>query len=809
MHIKQLCLKRLFPYSHRANGILFILFLFLSDWLYCQNNTAVSLRNEWKLCYGLHGKNAPANPAELKKMNWPVIPAAVPGNVELDLLASGKIKNPEVGSNIYDLRKYEAFQWWYFRTFVTPQYAKDERVEIVFEGLDCFGTIWINDKLVGKTDNMFIDHRFDITDLLKSKGNNSIYICIDPAVAEAQKYSNGIIGNRSDFSPEAFHVRKAPHMYGWDIMPRLVSAGLWRDVNLNIVKPTRFRQIYWMTNSVNVSQRKASLILDWEFVSDYPTIDGLTLEVALQRGTNKIYENSYPLYTSCGKQNISLDNVDIWWPRGYGDPALYEATVRIVDNKKNVLDEKKQKIGIRTAGLIRTETTTKENPGEFVFSINGEKIFVRGTNWVPLDALHSRDKNHLKDVFHMITDLNCNMIRCWGGNVYEDNDFFDLCDENGVMVWQDFAMGCTIYPQDNDFAETIRKEAINIVCKLRNHPSLVLWSGNNENDNSTEWTLNKHPDPGLDRISREVLPGVIWEYDPVRSYLPSSPYFSEDYFRAGNNFSLLPEVHLWGPRGYYKAPFYTKVSAHFVSEIGYHGCPNRVSLEQMFGKEFVYPWTSEGKWNDEWITKAVRAHPESKSDARNNLMINQVKAVFGDYPRDLDEFIFASQAVQAEAMKFFIELWRMDKFRKTGIIWWNLRDGWPIISDAVVDYYNSKKLAYYYIRQVQPNTCVMIGDLQDGSHPVVAVNDTREEKAGAVVVRDADSGETVFSASFIIPVNGKTLVGTITENQKQSMWMIEYTIGNEKYSNHYLAGKVPFKLDDYHRWYNKLNIKRD
>ena len=165
----------------------------------------------------------------------------------------------------------------------------------------------------------------------------------------------------------------------------------------------------------------------------------------------------------------------------------------------------------------------------------------------------------------------------------------------------------------------------------------------------------------------------------------------------------------------------------------------------MFDPAYVYPWTNDGKWNDEWETKSVRSLPNSTLTLeRNDLMINQVKALFGKIPKDLDEFIFASQTVQAEAMKFFNELWRMDKFQKTGIIWWNLRDGWPIISDAIVDYYNSKKLSYYYIRQVQHNACVMIGDSKDGRHPVAAVNDTREEKSGTVLVRYADTGEVTF-----------------------------------------------------------------
>ena len=790
--------------------LLLLVLLFAACLLSAKGVESISLNGSWKLSYGQFDKNAPQDPIGLKKANWPVIQATVPGNVELDLQSAGIIKNPETGNHIYDLRKYEAYQWWYSKTFETPKINLGERTILVFEGLDCYGKIWVNNELVGTTDNMLIDHRFDITDLLKPEGNNSIDLCINPAIIESQKYINGVISTRTFQSAENLYTRKAPHMYGWDIMPRLITAGLWRGVSLEVKKTTRIEQVYWMTNDVNLDQKRAQLILDWQVSSDYPTIDGLTMEVSLKKGDKSIYQNSVPMYSFCSRQRISLENVEYWWPRGYGDAVLYDATIRILDNKKRVLDEKKQKLGIRTAELVYTDVTTPENPGEFVFKINGEKIFVKGTNWVPLDAFHSRDKNHLTEAMRMIKDLNCNLIRCWGGNVYEDHDFFDLCDENGIMVWQDFAMACTAYPQDNEFAERIRKEAINVVLKLRNHSSLVLWSGNNENDQSLEWIFKKHINPEMEIISRKVLPGVIWEYDPIRTYLPSSPYCSEKYFSMGRDGNLLPEVHLWGPRGYYKAPFYTTSKAHFVSEIGYHGCPNRSSLEKMFDPEFVYPWIKDGTWNDEWQTKAVRSHPDSKDmNNRNNLMINQVKAVFGECPKDLDQFIFASQVVQAEAMKFFIELWRMEKFRKTGIIWWNLRDGWPIISDAVVDYYNSKKLAYYYIRQVQHNACVMVGDPKDGNYPVVAVNDTREKKSGTVIIRDADSGTIKFSGSFEIPVNGKTVIGYMPEMTGQSMLLVEYTIGNEKYTNHYLAGKVPFKLEDYQRWYKKLNIVKD
>jgi len=191
-------------------------------------------------------------------------------------------------------------------------------------------------------------------------------------------------------------------------------------------------------------------------------------------------------------------------------------------------------------------------------------------------------------------------------------------------------------------------------------------------------------------------------------------------------------------------------------------------------------------------------------------MVKQLKSLFGECPENFDKFIFASQAIQAEVIKYFIELWRMDKFRKTGIIiWWNLRNGWPIISDAIVDYYNSKKLSYYYIRRVQTNSCVMIEDNKEKGNSVIAVNDTRMEKAGSVIVSDGDSGNTIFPSSFKIPENGKIVVGYIPENGKQRMLIIEYRIENKKYKNHNLSGKAPFKLEDYVRWYKKIGIKKD
>ena len=774
----------------------------------------IDLGGQWTLHFWPQSADPVRSPETMSGVSYKTISARVPGNVELDLQAAGLIRDPMIGANIWDIRPYEGYQWCYSRRFPTPEFNEGQKAILWFGGIDCLADIWLNGKKLGSVENMFIDHSFDVAGMLEKGKDNELQVIIRSAVIEAQNYllSPLVVKDGGSANIESIFIRKAPHMYGWDIMPRLVSAGLWRGVELRILDPVRFTDVHWMTTRVDAERRKANIIIDYQLKIPFDRLDKYTAVITLKRKGKEVLRTSLRVITYAARQMFTLNDADLWWPRGYGEQALYEAEVSIIDEKGNVLTSDKKNIGLRTIALDFTELTTPENPGEFCFKVNGEKIFVKGTNWVPMDALHSRDASHLSEIMKMAVDLNCNMLRCWGGNVYEDHAFFDLCDRNGILVWQDFSMACNVPPQSDDFAEKIKTEVKSVVLKLRNHPSLALWAGNNENDESFGYQLiDLDLNPNRERISRKIIPDIIFEFDPTRPYLPSSPYYTQAYYDAGRLMPLLPERHLWGPRGYYKASFYTDVHAHFVSEIGYHGCPNRESLEKMFEKDFVYPWKKGTfEWNEQWQTKAVRVHQLSgKHDSRNDLMLNQIKELFGVVPTDLDQFIFASQVVQAEAKKFFIEFWRSGKFKRTGILWWNLHDGWPIISDAITDYYFGKKLAYYFIKRVQYDACVMIVDANNGNHPIVAVNDTRNEKKGSVTVKDAETNKLLFSGQFSIPVNGKTIIGNIPESDQQSMWLIEYTIGNEKYTNHYLAGKAPFKLKDYQSWYQKLNIERE
>lgn len=765
-----------------------------------------SLNGTWSVMYGPDTDTGPNSPADLSSCGFPTIPAHVPGNTVLDLMNAGVIGDVSVGNRIHDYLPFEGHQWWYRRTFSTPAYTAADRVELVCKGLDTIAEIFINGQRIGQSANMMIEHRFDITAALADVGqSNDLVIRLRSSVREGRKYTPELTEWSFHTSWEGQNVRKASHTFGWDILPRLATEGIWRDIAVEVLPPTRWREVTFATIQVDAAKRTAHALIAWDFTTDRHAVETLRIRATLTYAGRTVYENQWHALGHAGRTQLTLSDVHLWWPRGSGEPSLYDLKLELLDESCQTLDERALRVGLRTAQLVRTETTSHETGGEFVFIINGEKVYVRGTNWVPLDSIHSRDYNHLSQAISMACDLNCNMLRCWGGNVYEDHAFFDACDEAGLMVWQDFALACHVPPQTDTFAAKIRAEAESVVRKLRHHASLVLWCGNNEIDELIPPMLALRG--YLERTSRQVLADVTRRLDPFRSYLPSSPYRSEELERL-NRPELKPEDHLWGPRGDFKAAFYTQSAAHFVSEIGYHGCPELASLQQMMDPQFVWPWQD----NDQWITKCTRPKPGDTSyDYRIPLMASQIRVLFNDVPTDRDDFIFASQITQAEAVKFFIERWRMGKWYRTGMIWWNLRDGWPIISDAVVDYYNRKKLAYHLIKRTQTTVCAMIGEPGEplaGQHVLRVVNDARVPHKGRVAVRNIDDNRIVIEGTFTVAANSVTDVGNIPAVKDSQMWRIDLDVtGDGKCVNHYLAGSRPYTLAQFRRWFDKLDLR--
>jgi beta-mannosidase len=749
----------------------------------------IDLNGVWSFSYTLDPPSGfISNTAMLHDAGLPEYKATVPGNFELDLQANGIIGDPFFGMNPAALRTYEQAHVWYWRRF-TAEERPDCDAMLRLEGVDCYAIIFLNGKLFGQCRNMLIEHEFNVGRRLQSE--NELFIHIHPAVKIARRrdYPPSLLALASNY--DSLYVRKAPHMYGWDIMPRILSAGIWRPVRLMWLPKARLNRVWLETLGISSDRREARLKLHYR--ANTGAEGGYEIRIE-GRCSGSVFSAGAKLLFEAGSMGFTMRDPALWWPRGRGPASLYDIRVSLLKDGAEV-DRMTFTHGIRTVELDRTSVTDEKGSGEFCFRINGEKVFVLGTNWVPVDAFHSRDAERIPPILDMAEEIGCNMIRCWGGNVYENDLFYEICDRKGIMVWQDFAMACAVYPQDADFQRALEREARQVIRRLRQHACLVLWAGDNECDMAHAWG-GRPRDPNTNVLTREALPRALREEDASRPYLPSSPYMDETAYRAGERY--LPENHLWGPRDYYKSKFYVESLCHFASEMGYHGCPSPESLRRFLSPEKLWPYAD----NEEWLLHATSPIPGvDLYDYRVELMANQVRVLFGEVPDNLEEFAFASQASQAEAVKFFIEMFRAAKWRRTGILWWNLMDGWPQFSDAVVDYYFGRKLAYGFIRRAQAPLLVMLREPQDGAQEIIACNDTRQNLDLLWSVTDMETGAAIASGQSSAAADSVTPLGGIPfDASAQRFYVLEWQSAPGAGRSHYLAGLPPFPLAAYRKW---------
>ncbi|HSV74475.1 MAG TPA: hypothetical protein VLH79_12020 [Chthonomonadales bacterium] len=747
------------------------------------------LSGEWSLVYTLDPEATVEPTADaLGASGLPLIPARVPGNFELDLVANGIEPEPFVGMSITRFFRYENARLWYFRRFEAEDRPERDSL-LTFEGLDCFADVYLNGCLLGSTANMLVEHTFCVNGLLR--GDNELVVAIRPAVPEAGAYPHapGLAAQPTGF--EGLWVRKAPHTYGWDIMPRAVSAGIWRPVSLRCLPRARLEWAYLDTLSIGPDGSYADMALSYQ--GRIPNEPGWQM-AAEGACDGSRFETRAPALSCAGVLRFRIEKPKLWWPRGRGEPALYEVRVRLSRDGEEV-DALSLSAGIRTVGLDRTSTTDSQGRGEFCFRVNGERFFALGTNWVPLDAYHSRDIERVDRAVGLLDEAGCNMVRCWGGNVYESDRFYDLLDRRGVLVWQDFAMACAVYPQAPSFQAALGEEARKVVRRLRQHACIALWAGDNECDMAYGWS-GRARDPNENALTRCVLPQVLRDEDPSRPYLPSSPYIDREAFVAGERW--LPENHLWGPRDYFRSAYYAESLCHFASEVGYHGCPSPESLRQFLSPDRLWPYTD----NPEWLLHATSPVPGVNAyDYRVALMANQVREMFGETPDNLEAFSWASQACQAEAKKHFVELFRGAKWRRTGILWWNLIDGWPQFSDAVVDYYGRRKLAFHFLRTAQQPLLLMLREPAAWGQDLVACNDTREDLPVAYSVRDVDTGEAMAGGEALARADSATTIARVAHLASwRRMYAIAWTSPLGQGRSHYLCGHPPFDVSEYRRW---------
>lgn len=749
----------------------------------------ISLNGEWELYFFEQGTKDISSPGELKGLEK--ICATVPGNAELDLMKCGILPEDIYrGMNIKEVEKFENFEWWYKKEFEVLKEFEGKEVVLKFGAVDCLAEYWLNGEKIGESDNMFIPIEFDVSKKLVFGEKNTVAVRIRSVVLEAYKSEAPMLTVATGWDihhVESVGIRKAPHSFGWDIMPRALTVGLWRSVDLCIKDDYEFEQLFCFCEHSSKTLAKLRICYDLKMPV---CTEGCYIEAEGFCKDSKFYSRA-KMYFKAGALEIEFENPKLWWPYGYGEANLYSVEVRVIKDGE-VVAKKGFNTGIRQVRLERTDTTDGIN-GCFAFYINNVPVMCKGSNWVPLDAFHSRDAERYERALELVSDIGCNILRCWGGNVYEDECFFDYCDKHGIMVWQDFAMACNSYPQNEEFYQKIQKEAKSVIKSLRNHPSIILWSGDNECDSLYFY---HNADPGKNKITRDILPSAVFANDMMRPYLESSPYISPQIAKQKDD-RFAPEKHLWGARDYYKSSFYANPTVHFVSETGYHGCPSPKSIKKFIDEDCLWP-----VFNEQWI---LHSSDQRGNPARVKLMADQIKQLFGYMPDNLEEFSFASQISQAEAKKFFIENIRVNRETKSGIIWWNLLDGWPQMSDAVVDYYYEKKLAYDFIKRSQQPFAIMCGELCDWEIPVVAANDTLCEVLGEFKVTNAEDGAQLLHGDFKVEANSNALLGKIPVfYSDKGMFLIEWTIGEKRFVNHYLYGMPAFDINDYKRWLEKI-----
>lgn len=739
----------------------------------------LSLNGKWRLKY-----------ADCCSADVGEIDCVVPGNVELDLIKAGLLPDDIFkGTRIKLAEKYETYDWEFSRLFDCPNPQKQYR--ILFEGVDCIAEYYVNGEKIGESENMLIEHVFNLPKL-KEK-DNLLQVKIHSTFLKncAQEYPvKLLLGNWGGELQEPPHLRRAAHTYCWDIMPRAISAGLWKGVYLEEMNPFAFKQFFLETKFLE--DDRARMFVAYEFDCLINEAKGYTLEISGVCGESNFHQ-TLPLYFKVGCTEFWLENPKLWWPYGYGKPHLYAVEAKLLDKDGNVLSVTNMRLGIKTVKLNRTDTS--EN-GKFAFIVNGVEIYVRGMNWIPLSPYHSQDAERLPRALECLKQTQSNMVRCWGGNVYESEEFFNALDEAGILLWQDFSFACTIYPHTEEFYAKVRVEAERVIKRIRSHACLALWAGDNEID----VMYNSHfQNPNEHYLTRHVLAEQVSLHDPWREYLPSSPYMSERAFQLGGG-AALPETHLWGARNWVKADYYRKTPANFISEIGCLGMANDESLDKFITTENATEYFSE-----DWT---LHSSDNQHRPYRTKHLLKGVKIMFGDLPSTRKELVEASQYYHAEFAKFVIENMRAQKPQKSGLIWWNLLEGWPGNTEALVDWYFEKKRAFDVVARSHEPFCLMIYENANGTHSLVAANDTLEEKQTLYTVKDGETGETLYAGEIRVGANGAKSVlldGSVYFEQK--LWLIEWEENGEKKYNHYLCGNPVYDLEKVRKWYQIIGEK--
>jgi beta-mannosidase len=638
--------------------------------------------------------------------------ATILGTVHTDLFQNQLIPDPFFGNNEKQLQWIENENWEYETHFtLSKSELKNQNIDLEFEGLDTYATIYLNGKVVLEADNMFRKWTISAKSHLKM-GSNHLKVIFHSAVQKGKEQASKLSYTLPE--KERVFVRKAQYQFGWDWGPRFVTAGIWKKVQLKFWNSAKIENIKY--SQIELNDKKAILEFTTEiYVSKVKTIQLKINEKSqtfnLKKGKNKI------------KMQYDITNPKLWWCNGLGDANLYPFTVEI-SQKNQFLDVKKLNIGLRTIELIQEKDQVGKS---FYFKLNGKSVFMKGANVVPPDSFLPRvlDSTYFSLVENA-KKANMNMLRVWGGGVYFDDAFYEACDANGILVWQDFMFACSMYPGDDAFVQNVKQEVIDNVNRLQNHPSIAIWCGNNENDEGwhnwgwqKQFNYSKSDSTQIwndyKKVFHEMIPQTLDSLLPKEKniYWSSSPSIG-----WGRKESLLQgDSHYWGV-WWGKEPFeiYEKKVGRFMSEYGFQGMPNLETLQKVMQKEDLN-FTSEAFKNHQ-------KHPTGFETINEYMERDYV------VPKDFEDYLYVSQLLQARGMKTAIEAHRRAKPYCMGSLYWQFNDCWPVTSWSSLDYYGNWKAFHYQAKRSFENVLLSVEETDSRIYKFFVINDGIQNYAG-------------------------------------------------------------------------------
>ncbi|MGA2186654.1 MAG: glycoside hydrolase family 2 protein [Bryobacteraceae bacterium] len=659
-------------------------------------------------------------------------PAQVPGVVHTDLLRNKLVPDPFYRDNEAKLQWIENADWEYRSTITaTPALLRHRNIELVFEGLDTYSEIWLNDTQVLTADNMFREWRVDVKPYLKA-GANALRVVFPSPIRAAAKVAATDKWRERTHTAEKAYIRKAAYEFGWDWGPRFVTSGIWRPVRLEVWDRARISDVHIRQRDVTATV--AHVVAEVEVTAAADEAAEVAVEFAHGRSSGAAMR-TVELHAGVNHIDLPVDigRPDLWYPAGYGAQPIYKFSAR-VRVAERVEDEAIAHTGVRSIVLRRDLDKWGRS---FELVVNGIPVFGKGADVIPFDSFPTRVTTaQYRRVLQSAKDANMNMIRHWGGGYYETQEFYDICDELGIMIWQDFMFGNDWQPGTYAFKQSVAQEAEDQVRRLRNHPSIVLWCGNNETEAAYIWVMKDQTPDSRRRMWEDyltvfsgILARAVERLTPETPYWPSSP--SADYEEISATYQS-GDMHDWSV-WHGRVPFseYEKHFPRFMTEYGFQSFPEMRTVE-----EFTTPEDRASIF-----TPVMLAH--QKNNAGNAIIHDYLLRYYAE-PKDFASFLYVSQVLQAEGIKVGAEHLRRTRPRAMGSIYWQLNDCWPVASWSSLDYYGRWKALQYYARWFY-NDLLVSPHVEDGNLAVYVVSDRTAPTSGELRVRLMTFDGTVVS----------------------------------------------------------------